>query len=128
FMGIGLFAAGITSAVTAPLAAAYASSGILGWNANLKDVRFRIVWMLVLVVGVLFSSFSINPVQLIEFAQIANGITLPVIAIFLLFIMNKPLLLGPSRNSTFQNILGILVILVALLVGFRSLNSVFNFI
>jgi len=71
---------------------------------------------------------SFNPVQLIEFAQIANGITLPIIAIFLLYIMNKPMLLGSNRNSTRQNILAIIVILVALLVGFRSLNSVFNFL
>lgn len=128
FMGVGLFAAGITSAITAPLAAAFAAKGILGWKGDLKDLKFRFIWIIVLVSGVLFSSLSINPVQLIEFAQVANGITLPVIAIFLLFIMNKPLLLGPNRNTTRQNIFGIIVILVTLLVGLRSLNSVFNFL
>lgn len=126
FMGIGLFSAGITSAVTAPLAAAYATKGLLGWNSDLKDTRFRVVWMLVLVIGVIFSAVSYDPVKLIEFAQVANGITLPVIAIFLLHIMNKPLLLGSSRNSLRQNVLGVVVILVTLLVGFRSLNSVLN--
>ena len=128
FMGIGLFAAGITSAVTAPLAAAYATKGILGWKNDLKSVKFRAVWMVVLFAGVIFSAVSFNPVQLIEFAQIANGITLPVIAIFLLYIMNKPMLLGSNRNSTQQNIMAIIVILVTILVGFRSLNSVFNFL
>jgi Mn2+/Fe2+ NRAMP family transporter len=128
FMGIGLFAAGITSAVTAPLAAAYTVKGVLGWSSNLKDPKFRLVWIVVLLAGVLFSAFSLNPVKLIEFAQVANGITLPVIAVFLLYIMNKPMLLGSNRNSTIQNILGVAVILVALLVGFRSLNSVFNFL
>lgn len=128
FMGIGLFAAGITSAITAPLAAAYATKGMLGWSDNLRDWKFRFVWMVVLFVGVLFSAVSFNPVQLIEFAQIANGITLPLIAVFLLYIMNKPLLLGTNRNTSRQNLLGIIVILVALLVGFRSLNSVFNFL
>lgn len=128
FMGIGLFAAGITSAVTAPLAAAYAAKGLLGWNDSLKDTKFRVIWMLVLFVGVFFSATSFDPVQLIEFAQVANGITLPVIAVFLLYIMNKPMLLGTNRNSKVQNILGAIVILVTLLVGFRSLNSVFNFL
>ncbi|MEX0722366.1 MAG: divalent metal cation transporter [Gracilimonas sp.] len=127
FMGIGLFAAGITSATTAPLAAAYATKGLFGWNDGLKDSKFRIMWMTVLGLGVFFSATSFNPVQLIEFAQVANGITLPVIAVFLLYIMNKPMLLGTNRNSTRQNVLGIIVILVTLLVGFRSLNSVFNF-
>lgn len=128
FMGIGLFAAGITSAVTAPLAAAYASKGLFGWNDGLKDLKFRVIWILVLTIGVFFSAISFNPVQLIEFAQIANGITLPVIAVFLLYIMNKPMLLGTNRNSSRQNIFGVIVILVALLVGLRSLNSVFNFL
>lgn len=127
FMAIGLFAAGITSAVTAPLAAAYAAKGMFGWKADLKDFKFRVVWMLVLFTGMVFSAFSINPVKLIEFAQIANGITLPVIAVFLLYIMNKPLLLGTNSNSTRQNIFGAVVIIVTILVGFRSLNSVFNF-
>ena len=127
FMGVGLFAAGITSAVTAPLAAAYAAKGMFGWKDDLKDFKFRFVWMLVLVTGVLFSAVSFNPVTLIEFAQIANGITLPVIAVFLIYIMNKPLLLGTHSNSTRQNVFAVIVILVAILVGFRSLNSVFNF-
>ncbi|MEX0610249.1 MAG: Nramp family divalent metal transporter [Balneolaceae bacterium] len=128
FMGIGLFAAGISSAVTAPLAAAYAAKGILGWEISLKDFRFRMVWGSVLLVGVLFSSLSIRPVQLIEFAQAANGILLPLIAIFLLYIMNKAVLLGTYKNSTLHNILGIIVIIVAFMVGFRGLNSVFNFL
>ncbi|MDR9418019.1 Nramp family divalent metal transporter [Gracilimonas sp.] len=128
FMGIGLFAAGITSAVTAPLAAAYATKGLLGWSGGLKDLKFRFVWIVVLIAGVAFSALSINPVRLIEFAQVANGITLPVIAVFLLYIMNNPMLLGSNRNSARQNIMGAIVILVTLLVGFRSLNSVFNFL
>ncbi|MEX0720434.1 MAG: Nramp family divalent metal transporter [Balneolaceae bacterium] len=128
FMGLGLFAAGISSAVTAPLAAAYAAKGILGWENGLRDIKFRTVWMFVLLMGVLFSSLSINPVQLIEFAQAANGILLPLIAIFLIYIMNKAVLLGTYRNSLLQNLMGAIVIIVAFLVGFRGLNSVFNFI
>ncbi|MEQ8523436.1 Nramp family divalent metal transporter [Gracilimonas sp.] len=127
FMGIGLFAAGITSAVTAPLAAAYAAKGMFGWKDDLKDFKFRLIWMIVLFTGVVFSAISFNPVRLIEFAQIANGITLPVIAVFLLYIMNKPLLLGTNSNSNRQNIFGVIVIIVTILIGFRSLNSVFNF-
>ena len=34
FFGLGLFAAGLTSAITAPLAAAYAASGALGWRPD----------------------------------------------------------------------------------------------
>jgi manganese transport protein len=61
FLGLGLFAAGITSAITAPLAAAYVANSVFGWNAGLKDYRFRIVWSFILVLGLVFISFDIIP-------------------------------------------------------------------
>ena len=128
FLSSGLFAAGISSAITAPLAAAYAARGILGWESNIQDPKFKAVWMTILGIGVLFSMTKFNPVTIIQFAQVANGILLPLVAIFLLYIVNRRELLGEYVNSTVQNILGIIVIFVALMVGFRSLNSVFQFI
>lgn len=128
FMGGGLFAAGISSAITAPLAAAYAARGIFGWRNDLKDNKFRFVWMLILITGVIFSSLSINPVQLIEFAQLANGILLPFVAVFLLYIVNRVMILGANRNTTTQNVLGIIVVMVTILLGIRSINSVLNFL
>ena len=44
FLAIGLFAAGITSAITAPLAAAYVVKGCFGWKVGLKSAKFRWVW------------------------------------------------------------------------------------
>lgn len=128
FLGLGLFAAGISSAITAPLAAAYAAKGILGWEEGLGSKRFKVVWMGILFIGVLFSMFGISPVQVIQFAQVANGILLPLIAIFLLYLVNKKSLLGSYINSVTQNVLGLIVILVAILISFRSLNSVFGFL
>lgn len=128
FLSSGLFAAGISSAITAPLAAAYAARGILGWESNIQDPKFKAVWMTILGIGVLFSMTKFNPVTIIQFAQVANGILLPLVAIFLLYIVNRRELLGEYVNSTVQNILGIIVIFVALMVGFRSLNGVFQFI
>jgi len=39
FLALGLFAAGITSAITAPLAAAYVAKGCLSWKGGLKSKR-----------------------------------------------------------------------------------------
>lgn len=128
FLGLGLFAAGISSAITAPLAAAYAAKGILGWEVETNSWKFRSVWMLILVIGMLFSMFGVNPIAVIQFAQVANGVLLPLIAVFLLYIMNKKSLLGIYSNTRVQNILGFIVIAVAVLVGFRSLNTVFHFL
>ena len=78
FLSIGLFAAGITSAITAPLAAAYVARGCLGWKSGLKSKKFRAVWIIVLVLGIFFSSFGIKPIEIIKFAQVANGMLLPI--------------------------------------------------
>jgi len=125
FLGFGLFAAGISSAITAPLAAAFALSGILNLDKNLNGFGFRLTWMIILVIGVVVSSAGFKPVVVIWFAQVANGILLPVISIFLLWIVNTKIL-GAYRNNLWQNIAAVAVILVTLLLGGRSLMSAFG--
>lgn len=124
FMGIGLFAAGVTSAITAPLAAAYVASSCFGWNADLKDIKFKSVWMIILALGVFFLSFEIKPIEIIKFAQIANGILLPFIAIFLLWIVNRSSVMGKYKNTLLQNICGLLIILLAIFLGAKSIFKV----
>ena len=124
FIGVGLFAAGLTSAITAPLAAAYATCGILGWKKDLQSKRFRSIWMVILAVGIILSAVGLKPVPVIVFAQAANGILLPIIAIYLLWVMNDKKLLGEYRNHLLLNIIGGIVVLVAIFLGLRSIGSV----
>ena len=111
FFAIGLFSAGMTSAVTAPLAAAFATAGIMGWQRNLKDWRFKAVWAAIILIGVIFAMVGKSPIAAIVFAQAANGILLPLVAIFLLVVMNRGDLLGEFKNGVLANILGIIVVL-----------------
>ena len=127
FLGIGLFAAGITSAITAPLAAAYVARGCFGWESDLKSKQFRAVWFLILLLGVVFSSLGLKPIEIIKFAQVANGILLPVVAGILLWIVNKKVVLGKYVNSKFQNILGFIILIVTIFLGLRGLDKVFEF-
>lgn len=126
FLGIGLFAAGITSAITAPLAAAYVANSCFGWNANLKNSRFRIVWFFILLLGVVFSSLQFNPIEIIKFAQVANGLLLPIIALFLLWVVNKTAVLGKYKNKLGQNIISGIIILITVVLGFKSILKVFE--
>jgi len=124
FFAAGLFAAGMTSAVTAPLAAAYATAGALGWPRKLTDPRLRAVWGGVLGVGVLLGVLGVRPVPAILFAQAANGILLPAVAIFLLVAVNDAGLMGERRNRTATNVVGAAVVLVAAVLGIRALLAV----
>lgn len=124
FMGIGLVAAGVTSAITAPLAAAYVANSCFGWKAGLKDLKFKSVWMGILFLGVLSMSFGIKPIEIIKFAQVANGLLLPVIAVFLLWVVNRTTVMGAYKNSITQNVLGLFIILLTLLLGIKTILSV----
>jgi len=128
FIGTGLFAAGISSAITASLAAAYATTGILGWKRELKSARFRLVWIFILLAGVIFATIGLKPIEAIVFAQAANGILLPIIAIYLLWVMNSKRVMGNSINNRLSNILGIIVVIIALLLGLKSLMQIFGII
>jgi manganese transport protein len=125
-LSLGLFSAGITSAITAPLAAAYVAKGCFGWSGNLKSKKFRWVWFLILFLGVFFSSVGLKPIEIIKFAQVANGLLLPIIAAILLWIMNRKSVLGKFTNTTLQNVFGGIILLVSLFLGLKSIFKVFN--
>ncbi len=120
----GLFAGGFTSAITAPLAAAYAVCGALGWRNNLSAPGFRLVWMTVLLTGTLFAALGARPLTAILFAQMANGLLLPVVAVFLLLVMNSRTLLGEQTNGPVANLLGAIVVAVAVGLGLVKLLGV----
>ncbi|WP_417443250.1 Nramp family divalent metal transporter [Joostella sp.] len=124
FMGIGLFAAGLTSAITAPLAAAFVANSCFGWNASMKDKRFKSVWMFIVILGVIFMSFGIKPIEVIKIAQISNGILLPIIAVFLLWAVNRTSILKSYKNTFFQNVLGLIIVLLTLGLGILSVLKV----
>ena len=113
FFGLGLFAAGLTSAITAPLAGAYATAGALGWSTNLKDRRFRMLWGFILLTGVFCGVFlGASPYQIILLAQAGNGVVLPLALILLLIVANRRAIMGEHRNRALQNVIGVTVVAV----------------
>ncbi|AVR46976.1 manganese transporter [Christiangramia fulva] len=124
FLALGLLAAGITSAITAPLAAAFVVKGCLGWKGGFASGRFKSVWIIVLMLGIIFSGIGLKPVQIINFAQISNGLVLPIVAFFLFWIVNRRSLMGEDKNTLFQNILGVAVIALAFFLGLKSVWNV----
>ncbi|MEL7054686.1 MAG: Nramp family divalent metal transporter [Pseudomonadota bacterium] len=120
-IGIGLFAAGLTSAITAPMATAFALSEIIGGDESQRSRLFRGTALLVVIVGAAISLTGIQPISLILIAQYANGLLLPIVAGFLLYIMNRKDLLGAHVNSAFANAAGVVIVLITLGLGLRSI-------
>lgn len=122
-VSLGLFAAGISSALTAPLAAALAAKGLFGFSK--EHVFFKLTWISILMIGLIFVLIGEKPIQIIKLAQVSNGILLPIMVIFLVAIMNKSNILGSYKNGKTKNILSFVVLLFTLLIAYRSLKLVF---
>ncbi len=126
-IGIGLFAAGLTSSITAPMATAYVVTEL--WpqtDEQKKQLIFKVTALTILAIGTIFNVLGIKPISLILIAQTANGLLLPIIAAFLLYIMNKKALLGQYANSIASNLAGSLVLLITLGLGLRGIAKAFS--
>lgn len=122
-IGLGLLAAGFSSAITASLSAAYAVNGVLGWKKTLKDIKFKVIWMIVLVAGcVMAMVLGKSPTELILVAQAANAILLPFIAFFVMYCANGKDL-GKFKNHLFANCAGVIIIVVTLFMCYRNMSS-----
>lgn len=123
FIAIGLLAAGFSSAITAPLAAAFATTGALGMKKDMKSSKFRVIWLFVIIIGAVMAiTFGASPTELILVAQAANAIILPLIAFFVIYCVNSKSM-GEYKNGVFSNVLGVVIIIVCCFICYRNFSS-----
>jgi Mn2+/Fe2+ NRAMP family transporter len=109
---VGLCGASLLGAVVMPLSTSYAICEAFGWESGIsKNFReapvFMSLFTLLLVLGavvVLIPGISLIP--LIISAQIANGVLLPIVLIFILRLATDRRLMGPAVNGRTTTILG----------------------
>jgi len=123
--GIGLFAAGLSSSVTAPMAAAVTARSLFGAQSakwSVQSINFRLVWGSILFIGLIFGITGVKPIPAILLAQVINGALLPIVAIFLLLAVNDTQLL-PAKytNRPFTNVLTILIVGITCFLGLNNI-------
>jgi Mn2+/Fe2+ NRAMP family transporter len=123
-MALGLFAAGLSSAMTAPLATGYVVAELFGFAADPKAPVFRGVAGAMVLIGAIVAISGARPVELILFAQAANGVLLPITAGFLLYAANSRRLLGARTNGRLANAAGALVVGITAGLGLRAILQV----
>lgn len=119
----GLFAAGLTSAITAPWAASITVTSTL----KLKDKTkmFRLTWIIVLASGLIFGISDVKPIPIIILAQALNGIILPFMSITILFILNNKGLMQAHVNNFAANLSLLIVVFITLILGIMNLVKAF---
>ena len=120
FFALGLCAAGLTSAITAPLAGAYAVCGMLGWSTQMSNTHFKLVAITILLFGAFVASLGLDPVAVIIFAQAANGLLLPIVTAYLVWLVNQKTVMGDYTNSMLVNLVTLPVLV--LIFGLSSIK------
>jgi Mn2+/Fe2+ NRAMP family transporter len=119
--GLGLAAAGFTSALTAPLAAALTARGLFSHDGSARwserSWRYRAVWAFVLLAGLGFAASGTPPIPAIIAAQALNGAILPIVAIFLFVVVNDRSRMGAHANGLIANAALYLCVAVSLVLG-----------
>ena len=120
-LGIGLFAAGFSSAITSPYAASIIASNVLGAE---KKSSVRWVWGSVLLTGFLFGISGVKPIPIILAVQALNGLILPLVTAYLILIVNDETLIPKEhRHSRFYNLLLLLIFSSVLIIGLTSIDK-----
>lgn len=120
-LGLGLFAAGLSSAITSPYAASLIASTVLGAE-NKKTIRA--VWMLVLLIGFLFGISGIKPIPVILAVQALNGFVLPLLAYFLILLVNdKTVIPSAYRHALWFDCILICIFGATLLIGLNNVDK-----
>lgn len=122
----GLINASLFAASILPLSTSYCICEGMGWEAGVNKTfkeAPHFMWLYTVIVSVGAAVILIPDIPLIPimvFSQVANGILLPFVLIFILKLINKKEIMGEYTNSTWFNILAwsCTVIMIALSVLF----------
>lgn len=128
-ISIGLFAAGLSSAIASPTGAAATISSLLGWKGGMQSKKYKLVFVVIIIIGIITSALGFEPLQVLLIAQALNGMILPLVAILIFIIINKKNLMGRFANTLWLNIIGGLVVLTVSFLGIYSfIDAITSFI
>jgi Mn2+/Fe2+ NRAMP family transporter len=119
---IGLINASLLSAAILPLATSYNICEGLGFESGINK-RFSeapiFYWLYTLLIGGGAAVVLIPRLPLLKFilfSQVANGILLPFVLVYMLLLVNRPRLMGTFKNKPWQNVIawGTAIIMIVL--------------
>jgi manganese transport protein len=120
-LGIGLFAAGFSSAITSPYAASVIAANVLG--AEKKNL-IRLSWGIVVLIGFLFGISGVKPIPIILVVQAMNGLILPLVTAYLIIIINdRTLIPKVNRHAGYYNVVLLVIFTCVLLIGLTSIDK-----
>lgn len=129
FGNLGLFAAGLSSAIAIPFTLKKITTGIFNFNGGAEGKKANILAVIAILFGAILAIVGKNPQQIIILAQATSGFFLPLITILILIVVNNKKILGNYVNNSFQNIIGFLVVILTFILGIQGIRqAIMNFL
>jgi len=120
FISVGLFSAGFSSAIASPMGAAATVSSFMRWKGGFQNKMYKMIFAIVIIIGIVTSAVGFEPLEVLLIAQALNGMILPLIAVFIMIVINKKGLMGEFKNSTALNVAGWIITAVVTFLGLYS--------
>lgn len=126
---IGLVNAALLSAAVLPLATSYNICEGLGFESGI-DKRFSeapvFYWLYSFLIGGGAAIVLIPKLPLLDcifYSQVANGMLLPFVLVYMLLLINRPRLMGSFRNKHWQNVIAWSTALVMIVLTIASIYT-----
>lgn len=119
FFSLGILGSGLLGVPVLAATTGYSASESFGWRRGLDEKvssahGFYVVMISSLLIGVLIAILGFNPVLMLVYSQVLNGVLMPILIILLLLISNNKKIMGPHTNKLLTNFFGGLAFLVVL--------------
>lgn len=126
---IGLIGAGVIAIPILLASTSYAVAGTFGWPAGLskkpwQNEGFYLILTVALVISMALALVHVDPIQLLFWANVLNGVLTPVLVIYVLLVGNNRKIMSDQRLGILTNIglvVAFLVIASAALLLFYGL-------
>ncbi|MFN5168234.1 MAG: NRAMP family divalent metal transporter [Cyclobacteriaceae bacterium] len=119
--GLGLFAAGFSSAITSPFAAQVVAETVFGWRSQ---YAIKALGLLVLATGFAFGLSGRAPIPVIVIVQALNGLILPLLTGLLIYLVNdRHLVSASSLPSWWYNVVLVIVMMAVTRIGVAGISK-----
>ena len=128
-----LFAIGIvgTGLLAIPVLAgsvSYAISEAFGWRGNLNKklnqaYGFYGIIIISVILGFIMNYFNADPVKILIFAAVINGLIAPILIAFITLVSNNKTIMGQFKNSPARNVVGWIIVILMGAVGLTMVLS-----
>ena len=130
FFALGIIGTGLLAVPILAGSTAYAISESFGWKQGLyyklKQARaFYGVIIVSMVVGIIANLVHLDPIKMLIYSAVANGLVAPVILFFITKISSNERVMGDKKNSSVIRFFGWFVTVVMSIAGVAAVASMF---